>query len=244
MKPSVYESFRDLESSVTCNLYAHVGVDTHLHQSIEIIAMIEGETEIAIGNATFLLKKGEIAFIPPFFPHSIQKHEWNEYYCLIISKPFYALYESIYRDQCFNLLKDIEYNQRIFKLLKSFRQGDSLLLQGQAYTILGEITSHYRPVKSTYRNVQLIRKIIDYVEKNVCNPISLESISKEMGYNKYYLSHFFNRNFNCNLNQYINMVRLLRVEQTPGSRTEAILENGFTSLSTYYRLKRKWSERQ
>lgn len=87
MDISFYESFRDLESSVTCVEYVGVGVETHLHQSIEVIAMIEGETEITIGNATFSIRQGEIAFIPPFFPHSIRKDERNRYYCLIVSKP-------------------------------------------------------------------------------------------------------------------------------------------------------------
>lgn len=241
MDISFYESFRDLESSVTCVEYVGVGVETHLHQSIEVIAMIEGETEITIGNATFSIRQGEIAFISPFFPHSIRKDERNRYYCLIVSKPYYALYESLYRDQCFNLLRDIEYNRRIFALLNAFQTGDSLLLQGQAYTILGAITSHYRPVKSTYRNVQLIRKIIDYFEENFREPITLETMSRQLGYNKYYLSHFFNRNFHCHFSRYVNLVRLLRVEQTPGNRTEAILSNGFTSLSSYYRLKRRGS---
>ena len=84
-------------------------------------------------------------------------------------------------------------------------------------------------------NNSLVRKIIEYIDTNYDEEITLTSLSEYFGYSKYYFSAFFNKNFGCNLNSYLNNVRINKIENEHGSKTENILNCGFKTLSTYYR---------
>lgn len=240
-----YEESSDFERSVTCNLYKNGSVELHYHESIEIIAIKKGTLTLIVGGNSYVLGEGEIGFVPSFFPHSIKKQDENEYYAIIISKPYLRDYNGTYANTYWGKLDDVDYNQNIFKSLEFFNCNDNkVLLQGVTDLILGLIISRYKSQKSRDLNNSLVRNIIEYVDTNYAEDITLTSLSKHFGYSKYYFSAFFNKNFGCNLNTYLNNVRLNKIENKESSKTESILNCGFKTLSTYYRTVSKHKKAQ
>ena len=120
-----------------------------------------------------------------------------------------------------------------------------LLLQGYSLTILGLITEHYPSVfNESYTHNQRYNKVIieaiQYVEEHYKEKITLEDIATHFGYSKWYFSRFFNKFFGCSLPVYINSIRCSKIEQKKKStlnKTYTILDEGFSSLSAYYKAK-------
>lgn len=46
--------------------------EPHIHRAAEFIIMIEGETEMEIGNKLYKAKKGGVYFAPAYVPHAIR----------------------------------------------------------------------------------------------------------------------------------------------------------------------------
>lgn len=120
-----------------------------------------------------------------------------------------------------------------------------LLLQGYALTILGLINEHYSSIfNEAYRHNQRYNKIIidviQYIESHYKEKLTLEDIATHFGYSKWYFSRFFNKYFGCSLPVYINSIRCSKIEQKKKStlnKTYTILDEGFSSLSAYYKAK-------
>ena len=96
-------------------------------------------------------------------------------------------------------------------------------------------------MKSKKEEVNVLpNKIIEYFNENFKGNISLKKMSFDLGYNTYYLSHFFNYYFNCSFKQYLHMLRLKHfitlVREENSSITDAALSSGFNSVRTLNRV--------
>ena len=154
----------------------------------------------------------------------------------------------------FQKLDNHEVNRKIKELFEDSRpiieqankqtQPD-LLLQGYALTILGLIHQHYPSVfNESYTHNQrynkIIIEVIKYIEAHYKEKLTLEDIATHFGYSKWYFSRFFNKFFGCSLPVYINSIRCSKIEQKKKStlnKTYTILDEGFSSLSAYYKAK-------
>ena len=239
-----YEEVRDIERSVSCNLYKNGFVEIHYHESVEIIAVKKGCITLIIGGNSYELNEGEIGFVPSFFPHSIKKQNENEYYAIIISKPYLKDYNSSFSNAYWGKLGNSIFNKKIFDAIEFFKcDNNKILLQGVTDVILGLIVSQYTNQETSGNNNSLVRNIIEYIDINYAEDISLTTLAEHFGYSKYYFSAFFNKNFGCNLNTYLNNVRINKIENESGSKTEKILNSGFKTLSTYYRTLAKYNKK-
>ena len=52
--------------------------EPHTHSAAEIILMIEGETEMEIGNEIYKAQKGDVYFLPSNVPHAIKNTGDNQ----------------------------------------------------------------------------------------------------------------------------------------------------------------------
>lgn len=102
--------------------------------------------------------------------------------------------------------------------------------------LLEQLTLH----PNTAEQPELCQKIAEYLNAHFTENISLSSLSHDLGYNKYHISHVCNENFGCSLSDYVNH---LRVEHAMGllmhsnlSITDVCYASGFNSLRTFYRV--------
>ena len=116
-----------------------------------------------------------------------------------------------------------------------------LVKKGYLNVVMGLLFDHYPSVPiRTSSNIESIVAVLEYIDKHFAEPLSLESIASEFGYNKYYFSRFFNRYIGENLTNYINIVRInnfmhLSKKYKSPQISKLAMECGFESMPTFYR---------
>ncbi len=246
MKNITYESFTDKNIDLRIFKSHNTYSPLHFHRSFEMIYVLNGRIRTTVGNTEFDAETDDIIFVQKYYPHAYQDIEDYDKYVLIIPPDLYNDFEknleqntlpSVMTDKIFNreLLPTIE------KLCEKHEEKSILIKKGYVNVIIGELISHY-PLEPIIKNnnVELLVKILDYIDENYYKELSLDSISAQFGYNKYYFSKLFNRFIGQNINSYINIVRLQQMMKKAKQSdkiniTELAYECGFDSLSTFYR---------
>lgn len=106
--------------------------------------------------------------------------------------------------------------------------------------MLGEIIAKTTLIASENdKNSSLIYNIVRYINDNYANKITLELLASEFNYSVSHISHTIGTYLSCNLNTYLNKVRLTNFVELTKNNPEKIITNalevGFDSLQTFYR---------
>lgn len=242
----IYEPILDVNQKVTIRTYFNCSVNKHFHQSIEIIYCHEGILKVKCGADEYVIEKDEIAFFPSYFPHEIKCLKQSASTTFIIPYNYFKPFVDNKNYLLYGKLADKTFNKLIERYIDDMDIGiddqPSLLIQGYINVILGQIAEHYPASETNGIKIELMMQVINYIDRNSKEKITLDGISKEFGYSKYYFSRLFNKTFNCTLNYYVNQVRknkvLLEVDKDKNV-TDVILDNGFGSICTFYRTKNK-----
>lgn len=242
---AIYESTRDVEHRVHCSYRRMDSFYAHFHQSIEITFLLKGSLEFFIGTQKFDMEEGQITFTPEYFVHRGGKYSAdNKAAVIIIPKKYYDDFAKATDNASYFFLGDKVKNkiigQRIVELVDGIDNMSELLVRAYVNMILGLIAQNYEPEKLNTSHNDLMLEIIRYIDEHFEDNITLEEISSHFGYSKYYFSRLFNRTFDCNLSQYINSVRARAVNNYKGeeNKTKVIIESGFNTPSSYYRIKK------
>lgn len=253
MQNIVYQGFHDRRT----DLYLEIqhfnkseSVSPHFHRSYELIYLLDGEMRYTCGKDTLLAEKDDCVFVQKYYSHSYAAQEEYHKYVFVLPSNFYDDFEKTLANRTLPPhLGDKQFNRSLLPLIKKLaKDQDStsrLIKKGYVNVIMGELIAHYPliPVEKN-NNIDLLVKILDYIDENYDQPLSLDSISAVFGYNKYYFSKLFNRYIGENISNYINLVRLQQMmkkaKRSDGANiTELAYECGFDSLSTFYRYFKK-----
>lgn len=240
----IYEPILDVNQKVTSRAYLNCSVGKHFHQSIELIYCHEGKLKVTCGADEYEIEKDEIAFFPSYFPHTVKCLKESISTTFIIPYSYFKPFIDGKNYLLFGKLADKEFNKTIERYIDdadiAMDKQPNLLLQGFVNVILGKISEHYPTEEKAGIKPELMMNIIDYINENSKEKLTLETLANHFGYSKYYFSRLFNKIFNCTLNFYINQVRKNKVlsERTGDKKiTDVILDNGFGTVSTFYRTK-------
>ena len=172
------------------------------------------------------LQEGDIFFTFPASPFRIQSEENFTYmYISFIGSRGNMIMDKLKVNQKNFLFHDC---QQVCHLWKEAMQMDpnlsdlmseSVLLY--TFAVLGENLLPSKPVPKSNDVVKRIKKCID---DNYTNPdFAIEHISRELSYNKKYISHIFKKEMGISIIEYINTIRI----QTACT----MMEQNFTSVS-------------
>ena len=209
----------------------------HFHTSFELIYVKRGEIEIVVGKATYLLKDGQIALIPPNSAHSYRAKENSEISLLIFKFSYLPeIYEEtkagVYRIPVINDAAEL------FSLLVD-SQSDPLLFRSAIYRIAAEY-SHNQPIDSvSEQSCDFAFRLSEYVEEHYAEPLSEITVANVMGYHPRYLSALIQKNFATSFRQLLNEYRIKAAAEllsySMTSVTDVYLAVGFDSQSTFNR---------
>ncbi|MBO5480182.1 MAG: AraC family transcriptional regulator [Clostridia bacterium] len=249
-----YEPTRDVTQTARYAYFENIRAPLHFHQAIELVYCLEGSFSVQSGATKYELHQNEIAFFPSYSPHAIHPIQPTKSITYMLPLRFFEPFVNNNIDLIFQKLDNHEVNLKIKALIEDSRPliqstqintPSDLLLQGYAITILGLIHVHYNSaLNDTYTHNQRYNKIIidviQYIENHYKEQLTLKDIATQFGYSKWYFSRLFNQYFGCSLPTYINSIRCSKIEQKKKStlnKTYTILDEGFSSLSTYYKAK-------
>lgn len=238
-------------------------ISLHHHDFFEVFIFLSGNVSFFVEGQTFSLIPGDILIISPTELHKPINHNSDEAYERII----FWLDENIIKSfatqktnlfQCFdmkssnykNLLRIekpdqtfiISLLQRIISENTNENFGAEELIK--AYTIellvkLNRILS-LAPiaVKTNDRVTNIIADIIEYINTNYGENLSLDFLSERFYINKYYLCHQFNAAIGISIYRYIMQKRLANAKQFMReglSPSQVYQKCGFYDYSNFYR---------
>lgn len=246
--------------------------DPHLHSEIELIYIVEGKMIFVFGEERIDVEAGKIIFINSLTVHFSESIpgvftrmcllQFNP--CLIynanIASEYKYLAPFIQQDTFKYYLLDTAQSEKN-RLLASLLMEISTEFQGKniAYEILIK-SDLYKILTMLYRdnilkfnllnNLQKeemlftkLSKVLDYVEKNYAENITVENISQMLDLNYSYFCRLFKTATGKPFVQYLNFLRVSVAEKllltTDKPITEIIAETGFSSLSYFNRTFKK-----
>lgn len=242
----LYEGFHDKMDSLKFFKSEHYDTLAHFHRCIEILYVTDGAIECTINEQTFLAEKDDLIFVQKCGVHALKAAPDYTDYVLIIGQRYSNDFQGIFQTETLPAhLNDREFNRTLlphFNALNGLSHGSSeLVKKGYTNVIIGSLLEHYKTIPtSATPKINMIMEALNYIDEHYSEPISLDSISSEFGYNKYYFSRLFNMYIGENLNNYINMVRVRNIVSAAKKTdkpylSELVFENGFDSLTTFYR---------
>ena len=240
-----YEPKRDVLDKLAVLEIENVKAEPHFHRCIELLFIKEGEAEICSSKQKRVFRKGEIAFIRLYSVHSVYA-ESSFSDTLLIPERYFADASAVC-DLGFFALDDVIYNEKLFGIENEIKKrldcGAEFMLEGLVSVLLGYVTERYRPCEVYPAETNLMSNIIEWLDHNYTQTITLQFVAKNFGFGKYHFSRLFNKLFGCNFTVYVNRLRARYVRENAGkgkSVTALIYEAGFGCTSAYYQfLKRE-----
>ncbi|MDP4142969.1 MAG: AraC family transcriptional regulator [Bacillota bacterium] len=249
---------KDIENEV-CNFPSSV---PHYHSYMEIIYVVEGVANMQVNNQYISLEKGNIMLIGSNEIHYLSGecrhivlnidpmtiHQIKDYHEDIFPKELEGKW-----------IKKTEYiysyiTNCIDKVLKFYREkpeGYTLMIIGLIYELLGNVQNHSKRYSTSSNGDLAIKKedlkrlntIIDYINGNYSDEISIEDICSVVNLTPNYFCRFFKKNMGKTFFEYLNYYRCSQAEILLNSTDKSITEIsnlvGFSSVSYFDKVYKK-----
>lgn len=225
----------------------------HLHAQLELLYVEEGEIEITVNGCTHLMKRGGLCVLFPNSVHSYHTPPQERMNCIIVILnlalvgdfintllKFHPKNPFINRE---NLHKDVPY--AIDTLCEEYTHVGNQpvctpICKAYIQIIISRLLQQVELVTNTDVNYfDIIFDIINYINENYMQPISLNDMSRALGVGKYHLSRVFSDKMNVSFSDYINGIRVSWARNmllnTNKNITQIAYDCGFQSIRTFNR---------
>lgn len=211
----------------------------HVHHAIELFYCESGEKTIYVDKEEYVLKPGDLLFIPPFSTHSCMKNNGGISLCYVMPTTFTDLYEQQVGNLRFeNLLyKSSDKTKEIYNHLRKLENGSELIRKGICYYVFGRLIEN---VKLTDRKIvneeDFTVRVLTYIDNHYSENITVDKIAKDLGYNRCYFSTLFNEKFFMGFAIFLSNIRIERSISLLGTLpiSEVAESVGFNNVQSYY----------
>ncbi len=220
----------------------------HLHSSFSIGINIKGKSIYTNKDKCYDLKKGMIAIVNANTIHSCNpiKKEPNLYYmlyldpkwCLDIQK---SICEDI--DSFKEFPKDILYDKKLYEEFKTlceelFKENSYMEKENELIIFFTKLFKQY--IKESNKKVEdkVFKKIINYLNENYQENISLEQLSKKFELNSFYIIRLFKSELNLSPHAYLLNIKINKAKEflrRGMSIVDTALECGFSDQSHFHK---------
>ena len=236
----------------------------HTHDFDEIVIVASGSGKQYINNESYFVEAGDVFVVKDealhyyenvdnMYVYNIGYKPWvlkdfspmllksSGYHSLFIFEPAYR------RKNHFSekLHLEAEALSELISMLEKLKleiavPNNELSVTGLFMQITGYLCRHSQPHKAARLNESPGKKIIDYIEENLSEPISLSELASFSGMSKNGIVAMFSRLYGVTPLRYINNARLYKAENllknTDKSITELALECGFCDSNYFSRV--------
>lgn len=236
----------------------------HWHTYLEILCFIEGNSEIQINDKYFEVYEGDIVLLDSLDIHSLKGNCKHIAILIDLSNmqnmklinasilPYKAEDKVIGKESEEIWIKDkiIENINSIFTMYESKLPGYYFNILSRVYDMLGNISLYCSQKQSDSScklkkdELEKVELILNYIDKNYTEDISLEEAAKVLNFSSNYFCRFFKRSLGKTFFEYVNFYRCTKAEillnTTDKTITEIALEVGFNSVSYFDKTYRKY----
>ena len=246
------------QNKMDVQILSRLSKDTHFHQEVELVYVMEGELRLYVMEREYHLKRGDICVINSNEEHRIETQGEITTAHLFIT---YSLIRSVYNGVssfffCNSTSEDDERYEKLRELLnqllkrKMFCEKEAEEEQHEYeylsvfYKVLGYLTSNFIKKAKTDAGMSMQQKsqmrtlqINEYIMNNYNQPISLKSLADTLYLSEGYLSRYFKKIYNMSFSAYLRQVRLSHAMSellyTDKAILQIALDNGFSSISFF-----------
>ena len=224
----------------------------HIHQFCEYVLVMDGELEMVVDGEKYTVEAGEMVVVAPFQVHSFHTPEKAKIWICVFSNDF--------------IIPMVQYGELCMGRDSSvFKPSEILLKHLYALDFINRKSTDYNPIKDyeefhVYRSAiymiyaeylratkagtrnasdNVLSSVLTYISTHYMEPLTLESIGRELGYSPKYISNCFSILPNLNFRSMLNM---LRVESAKNLLINTDLDNkviadqcGFSGQTSFHR---------
>lgn len=239
--------YENKSSQLYCWLGCDMTFPLHIHKELEIMVVKKGEIEVTINSVTRLLHEGDISFALPNSIHSYKSYSPSEHLMIIFNGDMLPLYKNIFttcRACQTHIPASLAPEDAVASLDGIYREVHSGNNPGTVTGHLYILVSRLLPLMDLRKirkdiSGELIERLLNHIQLNYLNPISLNSIAAELNISPYRISRLFSNNIGLRLDKYINELRISYANHLLISSdkpiTEIAFECGFDTLRTFNR---------
>ncbi|MGX7163089.1 AraC family transcriptional regulator [Enterococcus massiliensis] len=236
-------------------------IHTHWHREMEILYISRGTMEVKIEENSYIAKEGDILFIPPNQLHGAVNYQGNQcaFFAIVFDSFFIESHSSDLIQQSYidslikipskhilhatNELSNISNLRKyVIKIIDEFALKEPFFELSLKANILFFLKNLYINGDKLFRydeptdnkneiNSYKCKKIVLYVEENYKNKITLNDVSRHIGFSKEHFCRFFKKNFRMSFFTYLNQMRIKKAEylllNTNLRIIDITLESGF-----------------
>lgn len=235
----------------------------HKHSSVEVVLPHQGECSCVVDGVEHVVKDTDVLFVPPDTPHSLHMEEGSIRSLILFDmEPLRAIrgfstIASMTRSP-FHLTPAnpicVEVRTKLFELMDKYYARPALMNMIcysyllQIYVLLGQTYLDYMSMQEEDTEADMrqeenswlaINRVVEYINKNYAEPITLDSIARVAGFSKYYFSRLFTKYTGTPFSQFLLRKRISVAAQLLCSTqlpiVQVSMQSGFSSLSTFNR---------
>lgn len=239
-------------------------VVSHAHDYYEFYVFLEGNVDMEIGEVRHPLKKGDIVVVPPRVKHRAYRKGEGIYrrFVFWISQEFanslgeqssdyvWLMQKAKEEGKWIGHLDPADFNTvetRILRLLEEtrgshFGKDAAMLIAAEDLVLCLNRFAWEASAKKKGTEEDLFTRMVQYIDTNIAEDLSLDAIAAHFFVSKYYADHLFTNTLGISLHRYITKKRLqhCRNEMLSGEPvTAAYLNAGFRDYSSFFRSFRK-----
>ena len=235
----------------------------HWHIDVEMLFVLEGSIRIGVNKSVKTLHKGEMAIFGSTDIHYYDSENLNSKIIGLIFRPEIINYPigwpenlkfdlhfldtnainedskktaHLFEDIFFDVLSELDLTSPFYQMYVKGRLLELCALSLR-YFKTSHATNGLRDQKIA--NTHPIQHVLDFIENNYDEDISLDLISKEAKLNPYYFTRLFKKFTGTNFKHYLSTMRVNKAEEliktTPKSKIDIAYECGFNSVRTFNR---------
>jgi AraC-like DNA-binding protein len=257
----------DFHNNSTVRIWYNVetyGFKPHWHDAMEILMPMENKYEVVIRNVKYTIHPGEIFIIPPGCIHEILDPGENGARFIFLFdlsivrdlkgfaglepafiNPIHANKSSYPRifDEAFDLLVKMRnayfYGQTYSEITIYSCLMEFLVLFGSNHDTDVKLFNNAKPRKQQ-QYVKEFNKLLEYINENYMQPITLEDAAVNIGFSKYYFSRLFKQYTEYTFCDYLTIRRIRAAKELLVDADYSIMDiamnTGFSSISTFNRV--------
>ena len=255
---SYYEKMRDDSGEIMVQYDAKGPFPAHFHRNLEIVLVKRGSYEIMINGRVCKTEGDAVIVIDSFDLHEYTKRIPDETGRLesrvvVIPYSYVRGFHEFRRGRRIAdpLIHDAALTERLITLTEGYiaPTGSEAVRKSAAELMLSVLTERLHwTAEGVKGEVELVREILSYIHENYRTGIHRSDIARTLGYTEAHVSRVFHSYLSMGIPEYVGKLRLDHVENArqngdDRSLSALIFEAGFQSQQTYYRCKKKYTDK-
>ena len=217
----------------------------HMHTFFEIIFFCKGDVNYTVESENRKLEPGDVVLIKPGQYHFAVVNKNRRYERFVLKFPEYLIPKALVNKlaDTRNYFSKMSGINSCFEAIEKHYENEILddddkqvMMICETIKVLVHLT--HSELNSHNDSDEIIEKILNYIEENIAQNITLTSLAQELNYSKSYLSNVFKMKMRCSLMQYVKnkkcfyAYKLIQYGEKPSDVANKL---GYCEYSTFFR---------